>query len=184
MTALDILEESIAREFPKFKVVKKSDSWLMKAIGAVLFVCTLGKQRTFMTDYYTTIGYTVYVPANWETTPEVSRIIMLRHERVHMRQRAKYGMFLFTLLYVFLPLPGGLAYFRYKFEAEAYEETTRAVVELQPDGLQEVRSPEYRAIITGEFLTAGYFWMWPFKKTINVWYDGVLSRLPSRGGRA
>lgn len=179
MTSLDILEEQILQEFSSFKIVKKSTSLLMKIINVVLIVFSFGFQRSFLTDYYTTVGYTVYVPDLWDSTPDVTRIVTLRHERVHMRQRRKYGMFLFSLLYVLLPLPGGLAYFRYKFEAEAYEETVRAVNELQPSGGEVVRSDVYRADIMTVFTGPGYLWMWPFKKTITAWYNGVLSRLPA-----
>ncbi len=180
MTGLDILEMNISDEFPKFKLVPKSSSWLMKAIGAVLWVVTFGKQHTFLAEYITTIGYTVYTPSDWDKKPDITKIVTLRHERVHMRQRRKYGMFLFTCLYVFLPMPGGLAYFRYKFECEAYEETMRALSELAPWGEETVRSADYREELIDFFTSAQYFWMWPFRKSLETWYDGVLSRLPKR----
>ena len=105
-------------------------------------------------------------------------MIVLRHERVHMRQKNKYGMALFTFLYVLFPLPGGLAYFRTKFEREAYAETIRATVELVPDGKYMVRSSSYKAFLTSEFSSSAYFWMWPFKASNSAWYDSVVAALP------
>lgn len=64
-TAYSDLLDDMRSEFSSFKIVWKKDSWLMKFIDGFLRVITLGKQRSFMTDYITTIGYTVYVPDSW-----------------------------------------------------------------------------------------------------------------------
>lgn len=180
------LMAEISAEFPDFKVLMKEDSRLMKAIDTFLKVITFGGMKSFLTDYITTIGYTVYFPKDvWGDPDPFGNIVTLRHERVHMRQRRKYGMFLFTLLYVLLPLPGGLAYFRMKFEREAYSESILAVAELSfnPETTRDKARRE--TIITG-FTGPSYFYMWPFRKPIEAWYDetaaaaiaSVKSKLP------
>lgn len=176
MTDLDIVLAKTALEFPKFKIVYKQDSWLMKLISVYLRCITLGQLDEFMTKFITTVGYVVYVPAAWVDYAPAQRAVILRHERVHMRQRAKYGMFLFTLLYVFLPLPGGLAYFRAKFEMEAYAESMIAMCELYVSGCALVQSEVYREATIGYFTGPAYFWMWPFRKTIETWFDAAMKK--------
>ena len=167
----DVLKE-LRKEFPSYRVIRKEDSRLMRAIGWFLSAITLGAMSTFMTDFVTTIGFTVYVPERWALMSYDNRTVVMRHERVHMRQRRKYGTLLFTLLYLLFPLPGGLAYFRMKFEREAYEETLRAMVDLfQVDGRILIQSKEYRAQILSFFLGPSYFWMWPFRTSMEAWYD-------------
>lgn len=177
-TSLESLTDAIRQEFPTFSVTMKSSSKLMKFIDLLLKVITVWRMRRFMTDFITTIGDTVYVPDTWYQGDDVSRMIVLRHERVHMRQKKKYGMVLFTLAYLFSPLPGGLAYCRARFEREAYAETIRATVELIPEGKYMVRSTSYKMMLTGEFESAAYFWMWPFPKSNSAWFDSVIATLP------
>lgn len=166
------LLDDCRKEFPSFNLELKSDSLLMHVIDVFLKMVTFWQMRTFMTDFITTIGYTIYVNDSWGDMPAEARIITVRHERVHMRQRRKYSMLLFTLLYVFLPLPGGLAYFRAKFEREAYAETIRAAQELYG-----FVPPELKADIVSQFVGPSYFWMWPFRSSIEAWYDGVVDSL-------
>jgi hypothetical protein len=167
----------IRREFPKFKLLWKEESWLMKFIAGFLRFITLGKACTFQTHFITTIGCTVYVPDGWRESSDISKIITLRHERVHMRQRRRLTMPLFTFLYLLFPLPGGLAYFRTRFELEAYAETIRATVELYPNGAQVVLKPEVRRQMVSNFTGASYFWMWPFRRYIERWYDATVIRV-------
>jgi len=169
------LEQQIRDEFPKFKVVAKSNSKLMKAIDIFLKVITFGQMKSFMTRFITTVGYTVYVTDSWSERPQVGRVITLRHERVHMRQRKKYGAFLFTFLYLFFPFPVGLAYFRMKFEKEGYEESMRALFE--EHGAAVLKIPSNKQRFVDHFTTAQYFWMWPFKGAIGRWYDEVVKEL-------
>ena len=171
----DLLDD-IRKEFPSFKLVAKQDSLFMKLIAGFLFLITFGLQRKFMTEYITTVGCHVYVPPRWYKDGYVSRMIVLRHERIHMRQRRRYTMPLFTLLYVLLPLPGGLAYFRAKFEMEAYEETLKAIVDLCHDGAERVTSAELRDEILSYFIGASYCWMWPFRKRLERWYADAVNR--------
>jgi len=169
------LEETIRVEFPDYRLLKKSESKLMTVINAFLKVITFGQMKAFMEDFVTTIGNTVYVPDKWATWPTHSKMTVLRHERVHMRQSLKYGRLLYSFLYLFFPLPIGLAYFRMKLEREAYEESLRAYAEYY--GLQALQDAKIKDSMVGHFTTAEYFWMWPFKGYMSKWYDDSVAKL-------
>jgi hypothetical protein len=167
----------IKREFPDFDVIKKTDSKLMKLIDVFLKMITFGQMKTFMTSFITTLGANVYVTEKWEFTRLVDKVEVLRHERIHMRQAKKYGRFLFSFLYLLFPLPVGLAYFRKKFEQEAYEESIRAIY--QYHGEKAASSLQVKEFIISQFTTANYFWMWPFKKSVEEWYDATIKKIIS-----
>lgn len=169
------LEDEVRKEFPAFNLVKKSDSKLMTVINGILRLITFGQMKAFMEDFVTTVGTTVYVPSKWEFWPTQSKMAVLRHERVHMRQSERYGRLLYSLMYLFLPLPVGLAYFRMKLEREAYEESLRAYAEYY--GVQSLKDEKVRASMVQHFTTAEYFWMWPFKKSLEKWYDDSVAKL-------
>jgi hypothetical protein len=146
----------------------KDQSSFMKFCSVLLSIVTFGKQRSFMEDYVTTIGYVVYVPASWSRWDDSRKIMLLRHERVHMRQRRRLGWLLFNFLYLFPFFPLCLAYGRARLEWEAYEESMRAAVEF--GGPKILGTAAYKSYILSQFLTGAYGWMWPFKKTLDGWY--------------
>jgi hypothetical protein len=168
-------EQELVREFPNFRIIAKETSPLSRAIDIALRLLTLGAQREFMTRYHTVIGSTLYVPSRWDETPDLARLLTLRHERVHLRQRRRYGDLGMVFLYLFPFLPLGLAYGRARIEWEAYSETLRATAELC--GLPAARDPALRAYITKQFTSGAYGWMWPFPTTITRWYDDALARI-------
>ncbi len=175
---LSELEAQIYDEFPDFKVVLKSESRFMAFLDFLLKLITFWQMRAFMLDVVTTVGNTVYVPTGWATRSDVSKMITLRHERVHMRQRAQYGSVMFTFLYLLFPFPIFFAYYRRKFEMEAYAESMRSVLELLPQtGRVILTSSVYREGILRHFTTSDYFWMWPFKASVAAWYDATLLKL-------
>ncbi len=168
------LETEILKEFPKFRLVRKADSKLMKAIGFFLKVLTLGKMSLFMDHFTTTLGYTVYVPAGWDNYVEAAKLITLRHERVHMRQAKAHGVLWFSFLYLFVFFPVGLAFFRAKFEKEAYTETLRAYRDYGYP-LDDIRQQQ----IVNHFTSAEYAWMWPFSKSMNEWCAKTMAEVLS-----
>lgn len=174
MSSNELIEE-IAREFPGFRLVPKRESALSRLIDRALKLVTFGAQRAYLTHYHTVIGHTLYTPDSWATTAEVDRIIVLRHERIHLRQRRRYGLPLMAFLYLIPFLPLGLAYGRARLEWEAYRETLRATAELL--GLEGARSPSLRARIVGRFTSGDYGWMWPFRRQVERWYDHALAEL-------
>jgi hypothetical protein len=171
--ALDVLLSELEGEFPRFRIVSKRDSALCKLIDVALRVVTLGRQCQFITRYHTVLGDTLYVPDTWEATGPLRRVIILRHERVHLRQRRRYGTLLMSVLYLFPILPLGLAWGRARVEWEAYVETLRATAECL--GLQEAKSEQLRHHIVAQFTTAAYGWMWPFPSVVGKWYDKALA---------
>lgn len=162
-------------EFPAFCIRSKRGDRLSRAIDLALRIVTLGGQRHYLTKYHTVIGDTLYVPETWHDLSDRERVILLRHERVHLRQRRRYGGALMTFLYLIPFLPLGLAYGRARIEWEAYTETLRATAELC--GLDAVQSPELRAQIVQRFTGPDYGWMWPFRSTVEAWYDQVVAEL-------
>jgi hypothetical protein len=172
---LEALLAEIRVEFPGFRIVPKRDSALSKAIDLALRVVTLGRQREYMTRYHTVLGDTLYVPEAWERTPPLRRIVTLRHERVHLRQRRRYGDLVMSFLYLVPFLPLGLAWGRARIEWEAYAETVRATAELE--GVEAARSAELRRHVVSQFTSGAYGWMWPFPAAIDKWYDRVLQGL-------
>jgi len=155
-------------------VKPKRSSRLMKTIDVVLRIITFGLMRSFMTSFVTTIGATVYVPDGWDKRDSKLRAVTLRHEMVHMEQERRYGSLLFRLLYLFV-LPGGLAFYRAKFEKEAYTESLRGLVQVY--GVRVLDNDEYRDYVLHHFTSAEYFWMWPFRKSLLRWYAGVVQQL-------
>jgi len=167
--------ETIRSEFPTFRIVPKHGHWPSRVIDLALKVVTLGGQRSYLTRYHTVIGDTLYVPPTWAAMSDLDRVILLRHERVHLRQRRRYGALLMTWLYLFPFFPLGLAYGRARIEWEAYEETLRATAELL--GLEAARSAALRSHIVQRFIGPEYGWMWPFERTVQAWYDQALENL-------
>ena len=164
----------VKEEFPDFEIIKKDNSSLMKVIDVFLRTITFGRMKRFMTDFITTIGHRVYVPADWDDNSPATKSSTIRHERVHMRQGKKYGKFLFSLLYIALPFPTLFAYFRTKFEKEAYEETLRTVNEYYGPS---IFTPGLKEKIVSLFVGPEYFWMWYRKKDIESWYDETVKKI-------
>ncbi len=175
----DALLDAIRAEFPRFRVVRKAGDPLSRTIDILLRIVTLGAQREYMTHYHTVLGNTLYLPERWEQSPDTSRVVTLCHERVHLRQRRRWGGLVMAFLYVVPLLPIGLAYGRARIEWEAYRETLRATAELC--GPDAARSPELRAHIVRQFTSGAYGWMWPFPRTIQRWYDEALTQLLGEG---
>lgn len=146
-----------------------------RGIHRFLVVVTVGQMRDYLESYQTTIGKTVYVTSDWDDWSPERRYVTMRHEAIHLRQFRKYSLPVMAVLYVFLPLPVGLAWFRAHFEREAYAESIRAAAEVW--GADYPRRPEYRKHIVDQFVGPSYGWMWPFRKSVERWYDRVLREL-------
>ena len=164
--------EEIRREFPSFRVIHKRDDGFSKLIDAALKVVTLGGQREYMTHYHTVIANRLYVPTCWSREDDLDRVIVLRHERVHLRQSKRYTFVGMAFLYLVPFFPVGLAYGRARIEWEAYTESIRATAELR--GLDAAKSPSLRKHIVKQFMSAAYGWMWPFEGQVQRWYDEAL----------
>lgn len=169
----DLIEN--LREEYKTTLVYKDNSKFMRLLNVLLLIVTFGGQRQFMTRFTTTIGKTIYVPREWEQYPVAEKITILRHERIHLRQAKRYPLFVFSFLYLFFPLPLFLAYYRAKFEKEAYEESMRSDADLY--GGMVLYQKSYSDFIQSQFTSSAYGWMWPFKDSINKWYLDTVERI-------
>ncbi|MCC6647226.1 MAG: hypothetical protein IT374_16840 [Polyangiaceae bacterium] len=167
--------EEIRREFPSFRLIHKRDDRFSRLIDAALRVVTLGGQREYLTRYHTVIAGRLYVPACWDDEDDLDRVIVLRHERVHLRQSRRYGFIGMAAIYLVPIFPLGLAYGRARIEWEAYTESLRATAELR--GLDAARHPALRAHIMKQFTSAAYGWMWPFPGQLSRWYDEALAAI-------
>lgn len=165
----------VRREFPAFRIVPKRGNHFCLAIDVALRVVTLGQMRTFMTEYHTVIGETLYVPDSWQRMSDVAKVILLRHERVHLRQKRRLTFVGLAFVYLVPWFPIGLAYGRARLEWEAYAETLRATHELL--GAGAARDPGLRRHIVRRFCGADYGWMWPFPARVERWYDATLAAL-------
>jgi len=178
MTGIQIYTQTLNElrsEFEDFKLQRKSTSRFMQLLSFLLTVITFGKSTDFMTSLVTTVGNTIYIPTDWDARDTLQRTCILRHERVHMRQRRRLGSFLFTLKYLMWPLPIIFAIGRRNLEREAYEESMRASLFFY--GMSALENLEYRADMVGHFASPNYFWMWPFSKSNESWYDDVIEKL-------
>jgi len=167
------LVEALRAEIPGFQIIRKDCSRLHRAIHKALVIVTFGRMRSYLDSYQTTIGRTVYVTCDWDDWPPDRRYVTLRHEAIHLRQFRKYTLVGMALLYVLLPLPMGLAWFRARFEQEAYAESIRAAAEVW--GCDFPRGAAYREHVISQFVGPSYGWMWPFRRSVERWYDQVLA---------
>jgi hypothetical protein len=165
----------ISAEFPRFRLVPKLQNRFMAIIDRFLRIVTLGQQTRFLVEYHTVIGYTLYLAPTWEHLSDIDRIALLRHERVHLRQRRRYGFVGLAFLYLIPIFPLGLAYGRARLEWEAYSETLRALFELRGAGV--LSDEVLRERIVGRFVGPDYGWMWPFRNRVEKWYDQLVLSL-------
>jgi hypothetical protein len=173
----DALLRELEDEFPSFRIRHKRDSRLQRAIDIGLRVLTLGGQRHYMTHYHTVLFGVLWVPSSWESTSDDDRYVLLRHERVHLRQRARMGDVRMGALYLFVFLPLFLSYGRARIEWEAYEETLRATCEVR--GAASAWTLE--DTIVSRFTGPDYGYMWPFPKQVRRWFREAMQRIEAEG---
>jgi hypothetical protein len=171
----DAFVAEIQREFPAFRIIPKRGRPLQHAIDRALKLLTFGGQHEYLTRYHTVLGEALYVPDRWPHGTDDARYVLLRHERVHLRQRRRYGTIGMTLLYLLPFFPIGLAYGRARIEWEAYEETLRATAEVF--GLEAAKSRELHDYLCAQFTGAAYGWMWPFEASVRRWIATTIATI-------
>ena len=154
---------------------RKREYPLHRAIDRALRVVTLGRMRTYASEYVTTLGATIYLPDGWERIPAGRRWEILEHELVHVAQFARYGWVGMTVLYLLVPLPMGLAWCRARLEWEAYRVTLRCIA--AHEGLEAARSAAVKTEIVRRFTGPDYGYMWPFPSVIERWIEEELSSI-------
>ncbi|MFI5298603.1 MAG: hypothetical protein ACHREM_10935 [Polyangiales bacterium] len=178
----DAFVTEIQREFPHFRIVEKRGRALQHAIDRFLKAVTLGGQHEYLTRYHTVLGDTLYVPDAWPRGTDDARYVLLRHERIHLRQRRRYGMVGMALIYLLPIFPIGLAYGRARIEWEAYEETLRATAEIF--GIEAAKDKSLHDYLIAQFTGAAYGWMWPFPSSIRCWIDAAIAKIVNDDGGA
>lgn len=167
---LQALLDEMARD--GVKVVYKDQSWFYRAIGKALYVLSFGKMKDFVTEFTTTIGKTIAVPRDYDQWSDERKIELFTHELTHVGQFKKYTLVGMAFLYLFVFFPVGLAYFRYRFERQAYLNGFKKELELYPSD----------SLLRGELIQHGvdqmtgpnYLWAWPFKKAVKAWFEKNL----------
>jgi hypothetical protein len=169
----EALLDDVRREFPSFAVVPKRDSLLQRVIAVALALVTFGGQRRYLTDYHTVLFGKLYVPDAWQRMDDDARYILLRHERIHLRQRRRMGDLAMAFVYLVPFFPLFLAWGRARIEWEAYLETLRATCEVR--GLDAARGLEDE--IVQRYVGPDYGWMWPFPRTVRRWFREAIADL-------
>jgi hypothetical protein len=172
----------IQSEFPDFGIRRKRGSALQRAIATTLRILTMGGQCHYLSAYHTVLFGKLYVADTWDGMDDASRYILLRHERVHLRQRRRMGDLVMAAIYLIPIFPIALAWGRARIEWEAYVETIRATAEIY--GLSAARALEPE--IVRRYVGPDYAWMWPFPGAIRRWFREVIAELEAeaalRGG--
>src|ERR1035437_7659243 len=182
--------------FPSLQVKYKDQSNFMKFLGILLFF-----NRSFMTDYITTIGDTIYFPTKeFVNQDQTSASTILMHELVHMADEKTYSKPMFAILYLFpqilvpvclllaflinwkimllitflfaLPIP---APFRMHFEKRAYIAALYVQNELSKRFGFNPQLPAQVTADLSEFTNSGYYFMWPFHNIDAEFNDAVTS---------
>lgn len=182
--------EEAKREIPGLKVVPKEKSSLMKFIAGFFSVTRISPR--FMTEYFTTIGTTIYVPSGLLTISEPRLLEVIIHEVQHSRDfLANPFLFVFTYLFpqilavlsllsvlsvfninfawflLFLlfaaPLP---AYWRYQLELKAYRISLLFAKHVYGYTTKEDLAIIHRWIIA-QLATKYYYFTWPFPSLIK-----------------
>jgi hypothetical protein len=174
------LEKTLEETMEKIRLeggrVVEKKGWFWTLLHYVVMVVTFGFNRDFLKGYYTTIGGVVGYPTGWEKRSIEGRIAVLEHELVHIRQCAKLGFGnvwvgfpLYMITYLLLPLPVGLAYFRWCYEREAYAHGIRMRLLMQPHLRQRLIDSAVNQLTSGN-----YGWTWPFPKNVRAYFEEAL----------
>jgi hypothetical protein len=162
-------------EFSGFDVRRKSARISQRFIGTLLRGLTVGQNTSYMKSVVTTLGDRVYVPDAWFEWSPLERLIILRHEAVHIRQFRRLSWPGMALVYLFLPLPFVFAGGRAWLELEAYKETLTATWELK--GSEAAQSRQLHDAIVARFTGSDYGWMWIRGTTIRRALEKHISDL-------
>jgi hypothetical protein len=186
----------IQKYYPDMRVAYKDESILMKIIGKILFF-----NNSFMKDYTTTIGSTVYFPnKQFVEKNTINASIIALHEMMHVSQSKKISPTLFSFLYLFpqilfliflplllvswkiflpllflsaLPIP---AYFRSLFEQEAYSVSLYVSYKMNKLYGLNIDLASSGNFYISQFKGPYYYFMNPFN-TINNYFKNILIKI-------
>jgi hypothetical protein len=180
-------EQVTKKHHPEARIVRKSDSWLMKVIGFILKPFN----PNFMKTYTTTIGGTIYVPDQFSENDDLRCLNLLAHETQHIIDYVENPV-LFTLGYLFpqclaclsilgffgfitpwmflwflalcflAPIP---APWRYKSELAGYR--VSLLMGKKVFGYNNSEMKQIRERIKQHMTTGNYYYAWPFPQRID-----------------
>jgi len=187
---------------PNYKIVLKSQSTVNKVIGWIL--SKVGNSG-YMSDFFTTLGQTTYVPTCCESAyiPGMWQILM--HEGQHAQDAAKIGNVTFGVLYLLpqligvlgivyaivmgiLLLCGGPLSLLWGLLAlvclapipafgRAYLEVRGYTVTLASMYWSGTYNSSVIPWIVGNFTGGAYYWMWPFASWTTSYFNTRLQEL-------
>ena len=132
------------------EVRHKRTSWLMRTLGVVLGLVGIDFRR-----FWTTIGPSViYAPDHVNLDDLAPHHTVILHELVHIGQARRLPV-LWQLSYILLPVPFGLAWFRWRWEREAY--------------LIDIRKGRRSIEDVVTVLWSKYGWCWP-RSWMRRWF--------------
>lgn len=156
----------------------KDQALVMRILGGILFW-----NRSFMTNFTTTVGNTIYFPSQkWVEADYLRAWTILSHELVHVEDYEKNRFFVvlymlpqllsvFSILALVLqtwwpllflaflaPLP---APWRRKAEMRGYAMTMATQFWTNRMGISQLTKDDISKFFTGP----DYYWMWPFKQS-------------------
>jgi hypothetical protein len=134
------------KQLPNLKVIEKKNSFLMKLFSILQF----WQMKSFMTEFYTTVGNTVYVPSIAEAEQDPSRFL---HEVIHAIDYNNNKLF-YAFLYL-LPFP---FLFRSNYEKKAY--LVQIYIRTRTIPNYDVRA-DWERMVKTYFHSSVYMWMNP-----------------------
>jgi len=164
----------IKKIFPKFKIISKRSNYFMSWLNRTVQLFN----KKFMTQYTTTIGYSIYTPDDWSKRSYTSRYNTMIHEMIHLQQFRKFGFIPYSILYIFIPLPVFLAYFRKKFEQEAY--AINIILAYKQKGRKHVLSEAYKKNVIEQFCSNLYGYTWYSEDSIEEWLENFVKKIENK----
>jgi ABC-type multidrug transport system fused ATPase/permease subunit len=181
---------NIQKIYPDVNVQYKDQSTFMQILGKILFF-----NPSFMTDFTTTVGTTIYYPSQeWVNNNIYSAEVLMLHELTHIYDQKNSNSILYALLYVlpqllfilFIPLLFVInwkfaliplvflapipSYFRMYYERRAY---TISMYATQKLGCIQTAVPAYVA----DFTSSEYYFMWPFTSSLTTYFTTVQNQI-------
>ena len=179
---------------PKYRILRKKDSTLMKILNVLLFFVP-----NFMTRFTTTVASTVYLTDNLMNEDSDAVISILAHEAQHVYDKNRITAVPYTLMYLapqILVLCSLLSILAIWF-SNAWLWSLLSLVLLAPipsPGRMWVERRGYlmslachswlRGEATGfryinsyvkQFTAKNYYFMWPFGKSLETWFINNLT---------
>lgn len=157
--------QRLAQQLDPAVRLSTKDGFCWQVLAVVLQSVSLGgiSARAFLQDYATTLGPIQAYPRHWSA--EAVECVLV-HEARHTRQFRWFalggnpwlGLPMMALFYLLLPLPVGLAFFRYELELDADRATWRHMLRsgASPDRVRG-RARQFADRVA----SGAYGWAWP-----------------------